>query len=188
VATWAGWQLELLRAASLPTAEITGEFLFTWSEHAASSCRNNPIDISRAAAGATNCRKLTSSRTAKNYGSHAAAAHAFSVQIHSGAFPALLRALRSAIPYQQPDPAAVAADLRKWGSPAMATYYLNHSQTGSGGGSGGGGGAGGQPHVHKGWHALRRSVNHRMPKAIAKAEHLNRLALRATSHGGRVRH
>jgi hypothetical protein len=104
-----------------------------------------------------------------------------------GAFPALLRALRSAVPYQQPDPSAVAADLRKWGSPAMATYYLNHSSTGSGGGGGGGGGGAGQPHVHKGWHALRRSINHNMPTKLAHAEHLTRLALRATSKGGKVK-
>lgn len=184
---WAGFQVEFEAAAGLPEGEVNQEFLYDWSQHAASDCRNNPIDVSHSAAGATNCKKLTSTRTAKNYTSHASAAHAFSQQIHSGNFPALLHALNSAIPYQQPSPKAVASDLRKWGSPAFATYYLAHAGTGSGGGQGGGGGAG-QPHVHKGWHDIRRSVNTRMPKALAHVQHLTRQALRATSHGGKVRH
>lgn len=50
------------------------------------------------------------------------------------------------------------------------------------------GGGAGEPHVHKGWHALRRSINHNMPKHLERAEELTRKALRATSKGGRVRH
>ena len=183
---WTGWQADLLGRAGLPTAEATQEFLYDWHTHSASDCRNNPIDISHGASGATNCKKLTSSRTAKNYTSHSSAAGAFSNEIHSGNFPALLRALNSAVPWQQPSPAAVAADLRRWGSPGFATYYLNHSSSGSGGGQGSGGGAG-QPHVHKGWHDIRRSVNTRMPHALAQVQHLTRQALRATSKGGKVR-
>lgn len=184
---WTGWQADLLGRAGLPTAEATQEFLYDWHSHTASDCGNNPIDISRGASGATNCKKLTDTRTAKNYTSHAQAATAFSQQIHSGQFPALLRALNSAIPYQQPSVAAVVADLRKWGSPGFATYYRNHANAGSGGGQGGGGGSG-EPHVHKGWHDIRRSVNTHMPRALAQAEHLTRQALRAAGGGGRVRH
>lgn len=44
-----------------------------------------------------------------------------------------------------------------------------------------------EPHVHKGWHDVRRSVNTRMPHSLAKVSHLTRQALRATSKGGRVR-
>lgn len=187
MAVWSGWQFELLRAAGLPANESSGNFLFDWSQHSASDCRNNPIDVSRAATGATNCHKLTSARTAKNYTSHSSAAGAFSRQIHSGAFPALLAALRTADPYQAPSPAAVVRDLRTWGSPAFANYYSSHSNVSSGGGGGGGGGGAGQPHVHKGWAHLRKSLNHNAPKQLAKAQKLTRQALRATSHGGKVR-
>ena len=187
MAVWTGWQADLLGRAGLPTAEITQEFLYDWHTHSASDCRNNPIDISHGASGATNCHKLTPTRTAKNYASHSTASGAFSAEIHSGNFPALLRALNSAIPYQQPSISAVVSDLRKWGSPGFATFYKNHANTGSGGGQGGGGSAA-QPHVHKGWHDIRRSVNSRMPRALEKVEHLTRQALRATSHGAKVRH
>lgn len=51
-----------------------------------------------------------------------------------------------------------------------------------------GGGGPNEPHVHKGWADLRRSINHRMPIALTKARSLTRQALRATSHGGKVRH
>ncbi len=50
-----------------------------------------------------------------------------------------------------------------------------------------GGSGSGQPHVHKGWHDIRRSVNTNMPHALARAQHLTRQALRATSHGGKVK-
>lgn len=184
---WSGWQADLLGRAGLPTAEATQEFLFDWHSHAASDCKNNPIDISHSASGATNCHKLTSSRTAQNYTSHASAASGFSVQIHSGNFPALLAALKQPSPYNVSNPSAVASDLRKWGSSAFASYYAAHATT-VGSGSGGGGGGAGQPHVHHGWRDLRRSINHNMPHNLARVQHLARQALRATSHGGKVKH
>lgn len=188
MAVWTGWQLQLLKAANGSQAEITQEFLFDWHSHAASDCRNNPIDISRSASGASNCHKLTSTRTAKNYTSHAQAATAFATEIRSGNFPALLKQLRVADPYEAPSVSAVVTDLRKWGSPGFANYFQAHAHAGSGSGGGGGGGGTGEPHVHKGWHDLRRSVNSRLPHALARSQHLVRQAMRASSHGGRVKH
>lgn len=167
---WTGFQQELLSAANLPTAEATQQFLYDWSQHTASDCRNNPVDVSRAATNATNCHKLTSARTAKNYPSHGSVAGAFSRQIHSGAFPALLAALRTADPYQSPHPPAVVADLRKWGSPKFATYYANNSQAGSGAGGGGGGGSISTPKGHKGFNDFQKALAHSLPTHLRRSK------------------
>src|SRR5215472_7936490 len=186
MATWNGWQEQLLTAAKLPTAESTQNFLYDWSQHATSDCRNNPVDISHAATGATNCHKLTKTRTAKKYVSHAQAATAFSAQIHSGNFPSLLAALKTADPYQSPDAAGVAADFSKWGSAAMATYYTNHASTGSGSGSTGGG-DGSFAHAHNGWTDLQHSINDNMPAALRASQRNTSAALRALSKARKVR-
>lgn len=185
MSVWAGWQKQLAEAAGFRFSEALGEVLYEWHTHAASDCNRNPIDISHRATGATNCKRLTRLRQAKNYPSRNAAAHAFSQQIHSGQFPALLRALNSEHFYQQPNPAAVVRDLQRWGSPRFARYYTNHATRGSGG-TPGPGGQTDAPHIHKGWHQLRRSLNRNAPRQLDKAHTLTRQALRAASRGGKV--
>lgn len=184
---WNGFQQELLSAAKLPTDEAHQEFLFDWSAHTTSDCANNPVDISRAASGASNCHKLTNSRTAKKYATHSSAADAFSRQIHSGSFPHLLAALQAIDPFQQPDTSAVAADIRKWGSTQFATFYASHSQSGSGAGSGGGGPGAGAPRAHGGWADLRKSVNHHFPTALRRSERNINAALRSLGKAHKVK-
>lgn len=43
------------------------------------------------------------------------------------------------------------------------------------------------PRAHSGWRDLRRSVNRTMPHALNRASALTRSALRATSHGRKVK-
>lgn len=187
--TWSGWQVQLLGAAKLPADETHGIFLFDWSQHAASNCNNNPIDLSHVFATRRNCHKLTASRTAQNYTDHAHAATAFSAQIHSGSFPHILNALKSAIPYQQPNPGGVATELRAWGSPAFATYYLNHANVGTGGGGGGGGGGGAQyaPNVYRSWSHLQHSINRNLPTKVHRIDYAMRRTLQRLAHHRRVR-
>lgn len=186
MAVWDGWQIQLLDAANISGNEATASFLTDWNAHANSDCANNPVDISRAATGAANCRRLTRSRTAKKYTSHAQAATAFARELESGNFPHLLGAIRNADPYQNPNPSQVAADFRTWGSSKMASYYLDHASSGSGSGTGGGGG-GGTPHTHKGWEDLRHSFNHNMPRSLNQSERNIAAALRSLSRSRKVR-
>lgn len=186
MSTWAGWQVDLLDAAGITYAESHGEFLTEWHNHAASDCRNNPVDISQRSPGATNCHKLTSSRTAKNYTSHAAGASAFAAQITSGSFPHLLRALRANVPLNEPSPQAVADDIDAWGSPSFAAWYLAHSSVGSGGG------IGAPPTLKpaqalRGWGDLQRSVNRHMHDSLTDSQRLRRAALRKLSKARKVK-
>lgn len=178
MAVWNGWQIELLKAANLPADETHGNFLFDWHSHASSNCGNNPIDISRGMPGATNCKRLTPNRTAKNYTSRAQAALAFSREIHSGNYPNLLAALGFADPYQSPKPAAVVADIEKWGSRSFASYYATHSSTGDGSGGGSGAGSVELPKGHRGYHDFQKSLAHYLPTKARRSKIIRQRVLR----------
>jgi hypothetical protein len=174
-----------LTAAKLKNTPATRAFLTDWHANVIANCRNNPVEISHTARGATHCTWLTPVRDAKNYTSPAQASTAFAAQLRGGAFPALLAALESAVPLDPPNPDAVLANLRKWGSVGFSAWLeaeikKRHPP--------------GQPppaplslpHVHKGWAALRKSVNVRLPHSLHQAERLRKQALRTAGNGGRV--
>jgi hypothetical protein len=183
VSAWAGWEVQFLKAAGLPETVSNEAFLNQWNVEDNTNCRNNPVDISRNVSGSTACAALPNGKQARNYTSHAQAASAFSAQLKSGSYPDLLAALRSGEPYKVSDPAKVAQDLGRWGSGVFQQVYAGAvttppnppQQTLV------------APRAHGGWNDLRRSVNHKMPRALANAGNLTRQALRATSQGRKVK-
>jgi hypothetical protein len=186
VATWSGWQAQFLRRAGIIVTPPNMNLLTLWSQNAHRSCRNNPIDLTHPLGGSSNCGASTGIFPhEQNYTSHAQAATAFSDEIHMPFAKALLDALNSGNPFDVAHPSPVGSVFVSWGSPAMLNAYLNHG-SGSGGGSGGGGGTKAS-HTHTGWHDLRRSVNHNMPKSIRHSVKLTNAALRALGHGRKVR-
>ena len=183
MSVWSGWPADLLKRAGLPTTTSNLAFLSAWHTYDNTNCRNNPIDLSRNVAGSSPCGALPTGRQARNYTSPAQAASAFNAQLKSGAYPHLLAALRSGQPYAVANPSLVAQDLGKWGSGIFQQEYMNSVATpppvpGSNVNA---------PRAHGGWRDLRRSVNRTMPHSLNQAGRLTRLALRATSHGRKVR-
>lgn len=183
---WQGFQRDLLRGASLNDSDLNITFLTDWASAASSSCRNNPVDLSHTSSRSSSCHRLTASRVAQAYRTREAAIQAFDRQIHSGNFRHLLAAIESGSPYTYTDQAGVAADLKKWGSVKVAAFF-EPAPPSSGGGGGTTGGAASEPHVHKGWQDMRRSLNRRMPAALDKAQTLTNQALRVTGRAGKVR-
>lgn len=181
---WTGWRPQLLEAAGFPDSPDNDTFLRDWHASAASDCNNNPVDISYRSRGATNCKRLTATRRAQNYPSHGAAARAFASEVRSGTFPALAAALKSGSPYDVPNPKAVIGDLIVWGSAAFAFELQQNYGPPHGGGGGDGVTA---PHLHKGWHDLRRSFNKNMPDALHKGQKNTERALRELSKARRVK-
>lgn len=179
---WDGFTTDLLGAAGLSKAKMTVQFMFDWNTAASSDCNNNPVDISRNVRGSTSCKRLTPTRVARNYTSHASAEAAFSGQIKSGNYPHLLAALNTDNPYTYSDPAGVEADLRSWGSPGQAAYYAKNA---TGGGSTAPSGT--DPHSHTAWVDLQRSVNKRWPAAIKGTAEKHSAALRTLSRAHKVR-
>lgn len=186
MATWAGWESELLNAAGFDTSAGNVQFLHDWGDHTNSACVNNPIDLSRVMRGSSDCHDLPGSRTAQKYVSHAQAANAFAGQVASGDFPILLAAFKSGDAYTQSRLGAVMIDLDKWGSHSFVLWL-----EGQFGISPGGGGLGtvstAAPKAHNGWADLRHSVNHNMPAALRASQRNTRAALRSLSRARKVR-
>jgi len=186
MAAWSGWITDLLAAAKLPYTQGNQTWMGDWHNSADSNCKNNPVDISRGATGATNCHKLTGTRTAKNYRSHGSAQTAFNGQLRSGNFPHLLAALKSGDPYGVAKPADVITDLEKWGSLTFAfeltqNYGPPHGQPPPPSGNIK------APQVHTGWRDLQHSFNSHMRQELDQAHRTTNAALRTLQKARKVR-
>lgn len=167
MATWSGWQTQLLNAANLPTGGDNVRFMSDWASHAnRPNCARNPVDISHRATGSTNCGSLPSSKTAQAFTTHARAAGAFAAQLTPADYSHLHAALVSTAPYESTHTAGVALDLEKWGSTRFQQAYI--AETGTGSGVGGGGGDSTAPHATKAWGDLQRQVNSTMPTTLRR--------------------
>ena len=186
MSTWSGWIIQLLNRANILNTPPIQTFMSEWASHSPGSCKNNPIVLSTAVSGSTRCGDTVAGfgRT-QNYATHAGAAHAFSIQMHTDWVRPLLNALNTGNPFQIGDRSKVVAVLRRWGDEGFADWYANATNDGqTGGGKGGGGKA---ARAHSGWNDLRRTVNHRMPKALRTSERNIHAALRSLSHARKVR-
>jgi len=185
VATWQGWQTDLLKAAGLPTSADNRTFLTDWGAAEKTNCTNNPVVISFKARGSTNCKPLTNTRTAQNYQNHGQAGSAFSNQLHSGNFPHLLGALRDGTPFSVPSPHDVIADLIVWGAVNYAFQLEQNYGPGQPPPPSGGGGVH-DSHALNGWNDLRHVVNHDMRPALLYSQRTTAAALRRLGHARKV--
>lgn len=186
MSTWSGWQSQFLRAANIVVTPPNMRFLTSWSNNAATGCRNNPVDLAIQAPGASDCAKLTGIFPhAQHYSSHASAATAFDTELRMKFAAALRAALNSGNVYQSDNANDVASVLVSWGSPDFANVYLNTAQHQGGGGGGGTGTK--APHTHHGYADLRRTVEHRLPASLRRSHKLTESALRSLGRGRRVK-
>lgn len=182
MSTWEGWQADLLAEADVPDTGQNRSFLTAWQKSQPTQCYRNPVVISHKQPGSTNCRKLPGgTKHAQNYLSLKSGKEAFGLQLNSGSYPWLLKALQSGDPYSiHGDVATVTAqDLTHWGSPKFAETYESRQNGPTGTLS--------APHALGGWKSLRKSVNKGMPDAITYAKRQNTAALRSLSRARRVK-
>ena len=180
MATWSGWLQQFLAAATLPNTDGNRTFLSDWAANESTACRDNPIDVSHPVGNSTDCTRLTDSRTAQNYTSHAQAATAFNAQLHSGNFPHLLAAFRGGDQYTLSGLPEALSDLIRWGSTSFVSFVENATgvTTGSGGGNSG------TADALKGWQDIRHSLNRNLPAAL---RHSDQQMVRALHALGRAR-
>jgi hypothetical protein len=178
--------ITFLNRANILNTPPVQTFMEQWAAQEGGSCKNNHVDLSTKVSGSTRCGDTVAGfgRT-QNYATLAEAAHAFSIQMHTDWVHPLLAALNTGNPFQIGDRSKVVAVLKRWGSPTFANWYANATTSGTGGGGGGGGGKAAR--AHSGWNDLRRTVNHRMPKALRTSERNIHAALRSLSHARKVR-
>lgn len=184
--TWSGWIIQFLNRAGILNTPPIQTFMSQWASHSPGSCKNNPVILSTSVSGSSRCGDTVAGfgRT-QNYGTHAEAAHAFSIQMHTAWVKPLLDALNTGNPFQIGDRSQVVAVLKRWGDEGFASWYANANNDGTTGGSGGGGGKAAK--AHSGWNDLRRTVNKHMPKALKASQHNTTAALRSLSHSRKVR-
>lgn len=184
--TWSGWIIQFLGRAGILNTPPLQIFMSEWAKHAPGSCKNNPIDLSTAVAGSSRCGDTVGGfGRSQNYGTHAEAAHAFSIQMHTSWVKPLLDALNTGNPFQIGDRSSVVAVLNRWASPSFADWYANANNDGTTGGGGVGGGKAAR--AHSGWNDLRRTVNRDLPKALRTSTRNTQAALRSLSHARKVR-
>lgn len=186
MSTWSGWIIQFLSRANILNTPPNQTFMSEWASHSPGGCKNNPVILSTAVAGSTRCGDTVAGfgRT-QNYGTHAEAAHAFSIQMHTAWVKPLLDALNSGNPFQIGDRSNVVGVLKRWGDEGFAAWYANANDDGTTGGGGGGGGK--SARAHGGWNDLRHSINHNMPKALRTSQQHTTVALRALSKARKVR-
>lgn len=183
---WSGWIIQFLNGAGILNTPPIQTFMDQWAKHAPGSCHNNPIDLTQAVTGSSRCGDTIGGfGRSQNYGTHAQAAHAFTIQMHTAWVKPLLDALNTGNPFQIGDRSKVVAVLNRWASPSFATWYANANDDGTTGGGGGGGGKAAR--AHSGWNDLRRTVNHRLPTALRTSQQNTTAALRSLSRARKVR-
>lgn len=183
--TWSGWVNQFLTAGGVIITPPNRTFMEAWAAHAPGSCQNNPVDLSQAVAGSSRCGDTVAGfGRSQKYGTHAEAARAFHLQLHTDWVKPLLDALNTGNPFQIGDRTAVVDAIKRWGSPAFAKWYANATTSGTSGG--GGGGSGSPAHAHGGWNDLRHTVNHGMPKTLRHSHRNIEAALRALSRARKV--
>lgn len=189
MATWSGWIQQFLSAANFPNTDGNRTWLSEWAQNANTNCRNNPIDLSRKQGGSSACSKLTDSRTAQNYTSHAQAAAAFINQINSGNFPNLLAGMKAGDPFARATLPAVLGDLLTWGSSQWEKHLENEFGVTPGGGGIGGGGnfTPTATNVYKSWGDIQTSINRNLPTALHRITVSQTALLRTLAHKRRVR-
>lgn len=184
--TWSGWIIEFLQRAGILNTPPVQRFMSQWAAHAPGSCRNNPVDLTKAVPGSSRCGATVGGfGRSQNYSTHAQAATAFREQVRTDWVRPLLDALNTGNPFDISNRDPVVKVLERWGSPQFAAWYQAANSDGTTGGSRSGGVA---PQTHRAWSDLQRSVDKRLPKALHAAEKASLAALRAAARARKVRH
>lgn len=123
MAGWNGWIADILGALKVPNVGGVHNFVQEWGATEATPCKFNPLAASRVVPRSTNCRRLTSSRTAQNYASRAQGVSATVDQLRSGNFPHLLAALEGQTVWEAGSARGVNTDLIRWGATTFAGHY-----------------------------------------------------------------
>ena len=182
MSTWPGWQADLLSHSGIPNTTNNRRFLSDWHSHAETNCANNPIDLSVTDFDGKDCADLPGLiAKAQRYPTTAAGSHAFDTQIHQAAYAALLSVMMTGNPYTATGSGLASEALSAWGSETFAQRYF--AETANAPGRGGGIVDG---DALRGWTDLQRSINKRMPAALAASQATTRRALRSLGRTHRV--
>ena len=183
MATWTGWQSDLLARAGFTASDGNLHFMTAWGSHSKTDCSSNPVMISWPLGRSKDCEPLgIRSLQIQAYTSHAQGASAFDQQLRQDDYSHIISALQSNDPYSLPDADAkgVYNDLVRWGTPEAANAYANATYASQTPGAK-------TPQAHSGWAALRVSLNEHMPAQLNASQKTTAAALRTLQKARKVR-
>lgn len=189
MAAWRGWEADVLRLLGAPVTDANVRFLSGWHDYEESACANNPLNTTLVYGGSTRCNAAS----VQSYPSHGVGAAATARTLLSGLYKAIVAALRSGDPFSYHAAYQVASNIRTWGTDEWANVYLTLAALSQPGGIG-------QtlppivppppaafaPSVHHGWGGLQRSVNRRLPTALARSQAIRRAVRRKLHRQSRL--
>src|SRR5438067_8174820 len=111
MATWSGWQNDLLNRLGLPSTAANVRFLAEWNAARPTQCTNDLVNTSYDGFSGSPSRL-----GCWNYPTRADGLNATAAQLHQAAYAAILAALRSGNPFTVNDPGRLADALQAWGS------------------------------------------------------------------------
>ena len=183
MATWTGWQADLLGRAGFATTDGNLHFMSAWGSHSKTDCSSNPVMISWPLGRSKNCEPLgIRSLQIQAYTSQAQGASAFDQQLRQDNYSHLISALQGGDPYNLPNDAAkqVYNDLIRWGTPEAANAYAVATYASQVPGLK-------TPKAHEGWKALQVSINQHMPQELDASRRTTDAALRTLQKARKVR-
>jgi hypothetical protein len=187
MSAWSGWESDVLRAGGWSVTPENVRFLSTWHTYEQSACGNNPLNTTLQTSASTTCN----SAGVQSYPSPAAGASATVLTLKGPFYPNIVAALDTGDPFTYPGSAAVAEEIRTWGTPNFAAWFLQQT-TGSSTGSQPGATLPSSPEAKaasalSGWADLRNSVNRHLPTQLHRAQFVRRQTLRALAARRRLR-
>lgn len=184
MATWPGWERDVLTGIQAPINADTSKFMLTWHSYEGGAAANNPMNTTQPEPGATDYNSVH----VKNYPSSLIGTRATVTTLENGYYPAILAALRSGRPFSYGDKGAVSAQVQKWGTFGFAAWYSQQ-------------GIAAQPGTpppapsadvntasgHRGYADLRNSVARHLPTQLSRSRSSTHAALQTLAHGRRVK-
>ncbi len=120
MASWVGWEQDVLAAGGWPVTPSNVRFLSEWHPYELSNCNNNPLNTTLVTSTSTRCN----SAGVQNYPTTAAGARATANTLKGAFYPNIQAALSQGDPYLYAGSIAVSEEITTWGTPNYAAHYL----------------------------------------------------------------
>lgn len=131
MASWQGWESDVLTAIGAPVTAANVAFLDAWQNAEGGSAAYNPLNTTQQMSGSTDYN----SAGVQEYGSSSQGANATAKTLLNGYYDSIVAALRTGDPLSG-DTSSMAQELSKWGTgPAFLQNLLGGNAIESGAGS-----------------------------------------------------
>lgn len=127
MATWSGWEQQVLQDIGAPVTQANVDFLDTWQQFEGGGATYNPLNTTQSAEGSSSYN----SAGVQNFTSPEEGAAATASTLENGYYPNLLAALQSGNPMANVS-SSVISEINTWGTKGFANFLSGSGGTGFG--------------------------------------------------------